>query len=75
MAKGSKNQVLLRALEIVGGRQDLAKKLGAQPAQLQRWLSGWSEVPDDVFLRAVDIVLSETPHRGAHEDGGPAPRH
>jgi transcriptional regulator with XRE-family HTH domain len=75
MGKHSKNQVLLRALEIAGSREQLAKKLGVLPGQLRTWLSGSREVPDRVFLAAVDIVLTATPHRGSPEDGGPAPTH
>jgi transcriptional regulator with XRE-family HTH domain len=75
MAIGSKQQLLLRALQMVGEREDLAHKLGVEPAELGRWLSGSRDLPDAVFLKAVDIVLSETPHRGSQEDGGPAARH
>jgi hypothetical protein len=71
----SRNQVLLRALEISGGRHQLARKLRAREAELNSWLAGDTDVPDAVFLKAVDIVFSETPHRGASEDGGPVPRH
>jgi hypothetical protein len=70
-----RNQVLLRALEITGGCQQLARKLDAGEAQLNRWIAGQAEVPEHVFLKAVDIVLAETPHRGSKEDGGPLHRH
>jgi hypothetical protein len=52
MAHDTKRRILLRALAIVGDRQDLTLQLRAR-----RWLSGFTEPPDEVFLRAVDIVL------------------
>jgi hypothetical protein len=71
----SRNQVLLRALEIVGGCQQLARKLGTNQAELNSWLAAQTEVPDGAFLKAVDILLAETPHTGEGEDGGPVLRH
>jgi hypothetical protein len=71
----SRNRVLLRALEIIGGAQPLARKLRVREAQLNSWLAGEVDVPDHIFLKAVDLVLSETPHTGSQEDSGVVPRH
>jgi hypothetical protein len=70
-----RNQILLRALEIAGSSEQLARKLRAEQADLNSWLAGRAEVPDGVFLKVVDLVLAETPHRGAREDGGPVQTH
>jgi DNA-binding transcriptional regulator YdaS (Cro superfamily) len=49
--------MLLRALEMVGARQHLAHKLGVHPEKLDRWLCGTDDTPDEVFAKAVDVVL------------------
>jgi hypothetical protein len=61
MLSDTKTRILQRALEIIGSREDLARRLKARPIQLATWLGGLSPVPDDVFLKAVDIVLHEVP--------------
>ena len=49
--------VLLRAAEILGGREALIDYLGVPPARLEPWLSGEADPPADVFLRTVDLVV------------------
>jgi hypothetical protein len=61
MLLDTKARILQRALQIVGSHEDLARRLNAREAQLATWLGGLSPVPDDVFLKAVDIVLYEVP--------------
>jgi DNA-binding transcriptional regulator YdaS (Cro superfamily) len=48
---------LRRAAEILGSEERLALHLGITPSHLSLWLKGLGNAPDDVFLRAVDIVL------------------
>jgi hypothetical protein len=64
MAHDTKRHVLLQALQVIGDHECLATKLGASRIQLESWLSGFTELPDKFFLRAVDLLL---------EDGIPGP--
>jgi hypothetical protein len=49
------------ALSIAGGSENrLAEKLGVRVGELVNYLTGVEEVPTDVFLRAVDVVLAAT---------------
>jgi len=59
MARNTKRHVLLQALEVVGDQERLATKLGASRIQLESWLTGFTDLPDKFFLRAVDILLEE----------------
>lgn len=49
------------ALSIVGGSERmLAEKLGVRVGDLVNFLAGVEEVPTDIFLKAVDVVLQAT---------------
>jgi hypothetical protein len=45
-----------RAAEIVGGVEGLAAQLGARADFIQKWMKGQLPVPQELFLRCVDIV-------------------
>ena len=51
-------RTLRRAAEIVGGAEALALQLEVSSADLATWLAGTGTVPQEVFLRAVDIVTA-----------------
>lgn len=55
--------MLQRAVEILGGPDELAAYLGVSPARLRIWRRGLFALPDDMFLRLVDL-LSEPPPAG-----------
>jgi DNA-binding transcriptional regulator YdaS (Cro superfamily) len=59
MVADTKTRILQRALEIVGSHEDLARLLQVRQVPLATWLGGVTPVPDDIFLRAVDIVLND----------------
>jgi hypothetical protein len=59
--------MLQRAVEILGGTDELAAYLGVSPARLRIWMRGIFAPPDDIFLRLVDLI-SDPPPRKA---GGP----
>jgi hypothetical protein len=70
MVPDTKARILQRALQIVGSHEDLARRLKARPVQLATWLGGLAPVPDEVFLKAVDIVLHhETEHVSLWNEG------
>jgi DNA-binding transcriptional regulator YdaS (Cro superfamily) len=52
-------QTLRRAVEIVGGEQELALRLLVTPSHLAAWLDGMETPPGDIFLRAVDLVMQD----------------
>jgi DNA-binding transcriptional regulator YdaS (Cro superfamily) len=49
-------RTLVRAAELVGSEEALARTLKVTPNRLAAWLAGVEDPPADVFLRAVDIV-------------------
>lgn len=52
--------VLTFASAIVGGERALAVLLGASIGAVLTWLYGIDPIPDNIFLRAVDLVSSAT---------------
>ncbi|HTM59851.1 MAG TPA: hypothetical protein VL199_05775 [Burkholderiales bacterium] len=50
-------RTLHRACLILGGAAQLAAHLGVPEPTLQAWLEGREDVPQMVFLAAVEIVL------------------
>ena len=50
-------RTLHRACLILGGAAQLAAHLGVPEPTLQAWLEGQEDVPQMVFLAAVEIVL------------------
>ena len=50
------SRTLVRAAELVGGQQELARQLGVFPSHLLAWIADTSTPPIEVFLKAVDIV-------------------
>ena len=48
--------MLREAADTAGGKRLLARHLGVQPQQLERWLSGAEEAPLDVFMDALDVI-------------------
>ena len=54
-------RTLQKAAELMGGREELARELGASVAELNDWLAAKAPVPPAIFLSAVDLVISESP--------------
>lgn len=50
-------RTLKRAAEILGGADQLADYLNVRPSVVALWMNGAVTPPDDVFLKAVDVVL------------------
>lgn len=69
------SRTLHKAAELCGGNKKLARELRVPLVELEKWLAGAAAPPMNVFLRAVDYVLDETPSPAAGEaPEDPAPR-
>ena len=53
--------VLQKVVAKLAGVGAAAARLGAPPANMVRYLEGTASVPDYVLLRAIDVVLDESP--------------
>ena len=51
-------RTLKRAAEIAGGVEQLGAELGVRSDDLAYWLQGTKPVPQEIFLRAVDMVVA-----------------
>jgi hypothetical protein len=56
-------KVLLRACLVAGDEAALAHQLGVPVMSVVSWVLGDSQCPPDVFLRAVDLVLTNSRKR------------
>ena len=65
MARGVHAKALERAASILGGEETLRAALQAEPTAFERWKSGEEEMPQEVFLRIVDIIV-DTEVRSLH---------
>jgi hypothetical protein len=51
------SRTLHRACVILGGIAQLARHLGVDESELKRWMRGEPQVPEPVFLAAVEVLL------------------
>ena len=56
-----------RAAELLGGFDELGAHLSISPVILKRWAQGQGAPPTDVFLKIIDIVLSDGPSNAARK--------
>ena len=56
-----KLRTLRRAVEVVGSPEALAEALDVSPEMISAWLLGQQGLPNDAYLRALDVV-SQGPH-------------
>jgi hypothetical protein len=69
------SRTLRKAAELVGGRAKLCRHLRVPMAELEKWIDDQAVPPIAIFLRAVDLVVDDTPAPGNAEPGEPpAPR-
>jgi hypothetical protein len=60
MSKDSVQQrALQRLIEILGSPDALAARLEASRGDVARWLAAEPEIPQEYFLRAVDLLLAQ----------------
>lgn len=76
MASKVMSRTFQKAAELMGGQKNLARRLRVPIAELQKWIAGGGEPPIAIFLKAVDVVLDETPSpaAGSGPDDPPPPR-
>jgi len=56
-------QTLRRAAEILGGPVQLRLYLNVSAICLAAWMTGVDNMPTQVFLKAVDLVMEEAPKK------------
>jgi hypothetical protein len=61
MPQAVRIDTLRRAARLLGGVDALARELKVSTWRLEAWLNGQEPVPDDVFLRAVDLIEDSKP--------------
>ena len=66
------SRALLKAAELLGGREQLARILQVPTTEIDRWIVDEAKPTREIFLRVVDIILDETA-AGAGDDAGPPP--
>jgi hypothetical protein len=64
--------MLQRAVEILGGPCEVAEYLGVSPGWVRIWMRGMFSLPDDVFLKLVDL-LSALPGGASEQRRGKRP--
>jgi len=76
VAQSVYSRTLQKAAELIGGRGQLCRHLHVPMADLQKWIDDKAMPPIGVFLRAVDLVIEETPPPAGDSGPGdpPAPR-
>lgn len=55
------SRTLQKAAELLGSRQKLARHLRVPLGELEKWIAGTAVPPTGSFLKAVDVVIVETP--------------
>ena len=70
MAQSVYSRTLQKAAELIGGRSQLCRHLHVPMGHMQLWIDDKAVPPIGIFLRAVDLVIQETPPP-AGGDGGP----
>ena len=55
-------KALMRAAEMLGGREKLRELLHVPMRALDKWLDGSEEPPLDIFLKAVDVISGPLEH-------------
>jgi hypothetical protein len=75
MSSSVYSRTFQKAAELAGGQKKLARYLRVPLSDLEKWIAGKDAPPMASFLRAVDLVLDETPSPSGSEAGDPpAPR-
>jgi hypothetical protein len=66
------SRTLTKAAELVGGRAKLCRLLKVPSGDLENWITDKAVPPTAIFLKAVDLIISETPAPSG-DDSPPEP--
>ena len=69
MAATVYSRTLQKASELTGGHARLCRELRVPLADLEKWIADKAVPPIGIFLRAVDLILYQTPTPAS--DSGP----
>jgi hypothetical protein len=58
---------LRRAVEWCGGVDALGDRLNVNAASLEKWISGEEEVPHEVFVQTVGLILEASATKPPHK--------
>jgi hypothetical protein len=53
-------RALRRAIDLAGGTEPLATYLKVSPTAVKFWLNASSPLPDDMFLKIVDLLVERS---------------
>lgn len=70
-------ELVERAAEIVGGIEELARRVHVDPHRVHYWRRGTATAPNSVVVFLVDLILKddiERAHADRHKDTRPAER-
>ena len=68
MAQKIYSRTFQKAAELCGGQRKLARTLRVPLADLEKWIAGGDTPPINIFLKAIDLVLDETPSPAPSSD-------
>lgn len=67
MDRELRRRALERAVEIAGGVKPLRSRLRVAEHQLEFWLQGRAQVPEEVFDAVVDLILEDDIARASQD--------
>ncbi len=74
MAASVYSRALQKAVELVGGKVSLCRRLRVPVSELEKWISDKAIPPSGIFLKVVDLLIEETPPPpGSEPPDPPAP--
>ena len=59
MTQDLRRRALERALQIVGGRTELAARLRVADYVLELWLQGRASMPASAFYEIIDVIIED----------------
>jgi len=66
-------RALANAVQAAGGEEALREYLNVNDVTLRTWLTGLKPIPENVFLRLIDLLLDPPRNTSALPQGGDSP--